>query len=73
MISKPKVKKLIDIFIVKELERWYKTITIFDCGPNAKQKDVTKVKEELRRRIDKLTGNTVESNQVSVAEVPEEA
>jgi len=66
MVSKPEIKKLIDKFIVKELERLEKVITIIDCGPKAKQKDVTKIKETIRSRINKLQGiEEVESDQVS--------
>lgn len=68
MVSKPQIKQIINQWLVKQLEQYEKRMTTFDLGINAKQKDVTKAKEEIRRRIEKLNG----SNEVQSKELPEE-
>lgn len=65
MVSKSEIKKLIIKWEVENLERLEKRLTIMDCGPKAKQKDVTKIKEAIRDRINKLTNNVPQGNEVS--------
>lgn len=59
MLSKPKIKELINRWTAEHLEQLHTRVTIADCGVKAKQKDVTSVKEELLRRANKLRGNEV--------------
>lgn len=54
MLTIPQSKALIDSWLVKELERISKVLTVADLGLRARQSDVTKVKELIKARIVKL-------------------
>ena len=54
MLSVKAANKFIDSLIVERLELVIPILTIADLGPKAKQTDVTKVKELIRKRIEKL-------------------
>ena len=54
MLTIPKAKELIDSWMVKELERICLVLTTADLGLSARQKDVTKMKEIITKRIEKL-------------------
>lgn len=72
MVSKPKIKALVDLWLAQHLEHLHTRITLADVGVNAKQKDVTKVKEELLKRANKLRGQDVEINKVPVEKLQNE-
>lgn len=56
MINAKEAKTFINIAIIKELDRIAKVLTIADLGLKARQVDVTKVKELITKRIEKLSG-----------------
>ena len=54
MLSIKSANKFIDDMIVAKLEQVLPVLTIADLGPKAKQTDVAKVKELIRKRITKI-------------------